>query len=226
GAARQSLFPGASSISTVCPGQGQSHGVRMGRRALADSLSRSSGELGGNSRPSSSSGGNARRGHGQESKAAHAQSGSPLAAGLSQDAAVEQARAGAVAPGNVRWRSPMTCVRGRQQKKWRRERLWKSRGVEKSNNDFPTPLGNPANPAGFPLSHSLDDYGTVTETRTLPWLPKGDTSNVVTRGTFLLSVDTPLKSALTSPVDEDTIALAPPQCPATCLPYTVAPPRR
>jgi len=84
----------------------------------------------------------------------------------------------------------MTCVRGRQQKKWRRERLWKSRGVEKSNNDFPTPLGNPANPAGFPLSHSLDDYGTVTETRTLPWLPKGDTSNVVTRGTFLLSVDT------------------------------------
>ena len=120
----------------------------------------------------------------------------------------------------------MTCVRGRQQKKWRRERLWKSRGVEKSNNDFPTPLGNPANPAGFPLSHSLDDYGTVTETRTLPWLPKGDTSNVVTRGTFLLSVDNEKRCILTSPVDEDTIALAPPQCPATCLPYTVAPPRR
>ena len=26
----------------------------------------------------------------------------------------------------------------KQQKKWRRERLWKSRGVEKSKNDFPT----------------------------------------------------------------------------------------
>jgi hypothetical protein len=41
---------------------------------------------------------------------------------------------------------------GREQKKWPRERLWKSRGVEKSENDFPTPLGNPAKPAGFPLS--------------------------------------------------------------------------
>jgi hypothetical protein len=51
----------------------------------------------------------------------------------------------------------MKCARGKQQKKWRRERLWKSRGVEKSKNDFPPPLGNPANPAGFPLSHSLGD---------------------------------------------------------------------
>ena len=54
----------------------------------------------------------------------------------------------------------------KQQKKWRRERLWKSRGVEKSKNDFPTPLGNPANPAGFPLSHSLGDYGRFTKIRT------------------------------------------------------------
>jgi len=36
--------------------------------------------------------------------------------------------------------------------------------VEKSKDDFPTPLGNPANPAGFPLSHSLSDYGRLTKT--------------------------------------------------------------
>jgi hypothetical protein len=28
--------------------------------------------------------------------------------------------------------------------------------------DFPTSLGNPAKGAGFPLSHSPDDYGRVT----------------------------------------------------------------
>src|ERR1700721_1760490 len=74
-------------------------------------------------------------------------------------------------------------------KKWRRERLWKSRGVEKSKNDFPTPLGNPANPAGFPLSPSLGDYGRLTKNRTFHLLRKGDTSNVVRTGTFLMSVD-------------------------------------
>jgi hypothetical protein len=55
----------------------------------------------------------------------------------------------------------MKCARGRQQKKWRRERLWKSRGVEKSKNDFPTPLGNPANPRGiptFPQPRRLRDF--------------------------------------------------------------------
>jgi len=61
---------------------------------------------------------------------------------------------------------------------------WKSQ-----NTDFSTPLGNPANPAGFPLSHSPDDYGRVTKTGHSSWLRKGDTSNVVRRGTFLLSVD-------------------------------------
>ena len=85
----------------------------------------------------------------------------------------------------------------KQQKKWRRERLWKSRGVEKSKNDFPTPLGNPANPAGFPLSHSLGDYGRLTENRTFHLLRKGDTSNVVRMGTFLMSVDNASPAALT-----------------------------
>ena len=36
---------------------------------------------------------------------------------------------------------------------------WKSQKA-----DFPTPLGNPANPAGFPLSHSLGDCGRLTKT--------------------------------------------------------------
>jgi hypothetical protein len=83
----------------------------------------------------------------------------------------------------------MKWPRGREQKKWRRERLWKSRGVEKSKNDFPTPLGNPAKPAGFPLSHSLGDYRRLTKNRTFHLLRKGDTSNVVSMGTFLMSVD-------------------------------------
>jgi len=93
----------------------------------------------------------------------------------------------------------MKCARGRQQKKSRRERLWKSRGLEKSNNDFPTPLGNPANPPGFPLSHSLDDCGHFTKNRTFHLLRKGDTSNVVRRGTFLMSVDNPRRFCLTAP---------------------------
>lgn len=49
-------------------------------------------------------------------------------------------------------------------KKWRRDGLWKRRWMEKSKNDFPTQLGNPANPAGFPLSHSPDDCGRLTKT--------------------------------------------------------------
>src|SRR5713226_385778 len=44
-----------------------------------------------------------------------------------------------------------------------RDGLWKRRWVEKSKNDFPTQLGNPANPAGFPLSHSLGDCGRLTK---------------------------------------------------------------
>src|SRR6202030_2759179 len=113
--------PGESASPELCAGQGQSHSVRMGRRALADSLSRSGGELGGDCRSGSSGGGKKQRGQGQETKAAHAQSRSPLAAGVSQDAPVEQARAGAADPGNVRRRSPMKWPCGREQKKWRRE---------------------------------------------------------------------------------------------------------
>jgi len=35
------------------------------------------------------------------------------------------------------------------------EGLWKRREAEKSNTDFPAPLGNPAQTAEFPLSHNL-----------------------------------------------------------------------
>ena len=91
GAARQPIFPGESASPTVCAGQGQSHGVRMGGRAIRDSLSRQGGGLGGDTRPGSSSGSKTQGGHGQEPEDAHSQSGSPLAAGLSQDAPLEQA---------------------------------------------------------------------------------------------------------------------------------------
>ena len=46
--------------------------------------------MGGDYRPGSSSGRKTQGDHGQESNAAHSQSGSPLAAGLSQDAPLEQ----------------------------------------------------------------------------------------------------------------------------------------
>jgi hypothetical protein len=35
------------------------------------------------------------------------------------------------------------------------EKLWKRRKAEKSKTDFPALFGNPANTAGFPLSHSF-----------------------------------------------------------------------
>jgi hypothetical protein len=41
----------------------------------------------------------------------------------------------------------------------------KDAGWKSQKADFPAPLGNPANPAGFPLSHSLDYYGRVLKTR-------------------------------------------------------------
>ena len=50
---------------------------------------------------------------------------------------------------------------------------WKSQKA-----DFPTPLGNPANPAGFPLSHSPGGYGRLT---------KIEHSLFYEKGTFLMS---------------------------------------
>ena len=49
------------------------------------------------------------------------------------------------------WRAMEERIpRWQSAEKSRRDGLWKRRGVEKSKNDFPTPRGNPANPAGFP----------------------------------------------------------------------------
>jgi hypothetical protein len=39
----------------------------------------------------------------------------------------------------------------------------KDAGWKSQKADFPTPLGNPANPAGFPLSHSPGGYGRLTK---------------------------------------------------------------
>jgi hypothetical protein len=64
----------------------------------------------------------------------------------------------------------------------------KDAGWKSQKADFPTPLGNPANPAGFPLSHSPGGgYGRLKIE--IPFLRKGDISNVVSMGTFLMLVD-------------------------------------
>jgi len=83
--------------------------------------------------------------------------------------------------------------------KWRARRgcgkdaEWKSQ-----KSDFPTPLGNPANPAGFPLSHSLGDCGRLTKAGHFISYEKRDISNVVRMGTFLMSVDSFSTLMLTS----------------------------
>jgi hypothetical protein len=54
----------------------------------------------------------------------------------------------------------------------------KAAGRKSQKADFPTPLGNPANPAGFPLSHSPCGYGRLT---------KIEHSLFYKKGTFLMS---------------------------------------
>jgi hypothetical protein len=54
----------------------------------------------------------------------------------------------------------------------------KDAGWKSQKADFPTPLGNPANPAGFPLSHSLGGSGRLT---------KIEHSLFYEKGTFLMS---------------------------------------
>jgi hypothetical protein len=105
GAARQPIFPGESSSPAVGAGQGQSHGVRMGGRAITDSLSQSGGGLGGDSGPGSSSGRKTQGDHAQETKAAYSQSRSPLAAPLEQT----RDTASVVDPCNVRLREHRKC---------------------------------------------------------------------------------------------------------------------
>jgi hypothetical protein len=67
----------------------------------------------------------------------------------------------------------------------------KDAGWKSQKTTFPPSLEIPQTPAGFPLSHSLGDCGRLTKTGTFHLLRKGDISNVVRMGTFLMSVDKP-----------------------------------
>ena len=115
--------------------------------------------MGGDYRPGSSSGRKTQGDHGQETKAAHSPSGSPLAAGLSQDAPLEQTRdPGAARPHDGRaFRfvlSGYESISGRPKNHDAKPgggRLWKSRSVEKSNKrTFPLRLEIRTH-RGFPL---------------------------------------------------------------------------
>src|SRR5580692_6031662 len=83
----------------------------------------------------------------------------------------------------------MKCSRGKARKNGGAKGCGKAAEWKSQKTTFPLRLEIPQTPAGFPLSHSLGDCGTLTTNRTFHLLRKGDTSNVVSRGTFLMSVD-------------------------------------
>src|SRR5580693_8622306 len=91
----------------------------------------------------------------------------------------------------------MKCSRGKARKNGGAKGCGKAADWKGQKTTFPLRLEIPQTPAGFPLSHSLGDCGTLTTNRTFHLLRKGDTSNVVSRGTFLMSVDTLFHNALT-----------------------------
>src|SRR5208282_2190580 len=155
-------------------------------------------------RPGSSSGRKTQGGRGQETKAAHSPSRSPLAAGLSQDAPLEQTRN----PGGDRhhygraFRFALKRFRNLEHPisevgtNWRQpknhhskpggERLWKRRSAEKSTKrTFPLRLEIRTH-RGFPL---YAQPRLLLEIK-IPTTTKGDISIVLNKGTFLLSVDT------------------------------------
>src|SRR5580692_4448256 len=84
----------------------------------------------------------------------------------------------------------MKCSRGMARKNGGAKGCGKAAEWKSQKTTFPLRLEIPQTPAGFPLSHSLGDCGILTTNRTFHLLRKGDTSNVVSRGTFLMSVDT------------------------------------
>jgi hypothetical protein len=91
----------------------------------------------------------------------------------------------------------MKCPRGKARKNGGAKGCGKAAEWKSQKTTFPLRLEIPQTPAGFPLSHSLGDCGTLTTNRTFHLLRKGDTSNVVSRGTFLMSVDTLARQVLT-----------------------------
>src|ERR1700723_1522098 len=101
----------------------------------------------------------------------------------------------------------MKCSRGKARKNGGAKGCGKAAEWKSQKTTFPLRLEIPQTPAGFPLSHSLGDCGTLTTNRTFHLLRKGDTSNVVSRGTFLMSVDTfPEVLVDNSPSDRQTTA--------------------
>ena len=159
--------------------------------------------MGGDYRPGSSSGRKTQGDHGQEGNA-HSQSGSPLAAGLSQDAPLEQTSdpddayyhdglafgfalsrfrncKHPISEAGANWRQPKN-----NNSKPGGERLWKSRCVEKSTKrTFPLRLEIRTH-RGFPL---YAQPRLLLENQKCTTMTKGDISIVINKGTFLLSVD-------------------------------------
>jgi hypothetical protein len=99
----------------------------------------------------------------------------------------------------------MKCSRGKARKNGGAKGCGKAADWKSQKTTFPLRLEIPQTPAGFPLSHSLGDCGTLTTNRTFHLLRKGDTSNVVSRGTFLMSVDISLSLALTVSAHSHTL---------------------
>src|SRR5580692_10514668 len=73
----------------------------------------------------------------------------------------------------------MKCSRGMARKNGGAKGCGKAAEWKSQKTTFPLRLEIPQTPAGFPLSHSLGDCGTLTTNRTFHLLRKGDTSNVV-----------------------------------------------
>src|SRR5580698_4948190 len=93
----------------------------------------------------------------------------------------------------------MKCSRGMARKNGGAKGCGKAAEWKSQKTTFPLRLEIPQTPAGFPLSHSLGDCEILTTNRTFHLLRKGDTSNVVSRGTFLMSVDTLIHFVSTIP---------------------------
>ncbi len=155
----------------------------MGGRATTDSLSRSGGGVGGDYRPGSSSGRKTQGDAGQASNAAHSPSGSPSAAGLSQDALLEQTsdpddayyRHGLafgfalsrfrnfnhpISEAGANWRQPKTTTRSPAAKGCGKAASWKS-----PQNGLSHCAWKSAHTADSHFTHSLDYYWKIKNAR-------------------------------------------------------------
>src|ERR1700683_3238297 len=99
----------------------------------------------------------------------------------------------------------MKCSRGMARKNGGAKGCGKAAEWKSQKTTFPLRLEIPQTPAGFPLSHSLGDCEILTTNRTFHLLRKGDTSNVVSWGTFLMSVDNAISCTLTTVLMESIL---------------------